>query len=214
MDYTNKSCLIYRSRSEDFLSQPQFQEHPTPQDYLPPKPQQVDVERPGKQVYRIELLFTIDTGNISKFNFLFIHSFHLQQIFEKGNQAEASTQQEEKSVKAKAATEVFRKNFPKLLETVEPPKLAAVLFAEKIISDAVLKEFCNSTSNNQGGQTLKLLHDVLSVIETDPEYFGQVCTALEKDYASNAEKLRGNIPGSCTLGLQYNECVSHALPFI
>jgi len=84
---------------------------------------------------------------------LISHSFYLQQIFEKGNQA---TQQIEKSVKAKAATEVFRKNFPKLLETVEPPKLAA----------------------------------------------------------SNAEKLRGNIPGSCTLGMQYNECVIHALPFI
>ena len=210
MDYTNESFLIYRSRSEDFPSQPQFKEHPTPQDYLPPT-QQVDVERPGKQGYRIELLFTIDTGNISKFKFSFILP---TTNFWKGNQAEASTQLEEKSIKAKAATEVFRKNFPKLLETVEPPKLAAVLFAEKIISDAVLKEFCNSTSNNQGGQTLKLLHDVLSVIETDPEYFGQVCTALEKDYASNAEKLRGNIPGSCTQGMQYNECVIHALPFI
>ena len=142
---------------------------------------------------------------------LISRSFYLQQIFGKGNQAEASTQQKEKSVKAKAATEVFRKNFPKLLETVEPPKLAAVLFAEKIISDAVLKEFCNSTSNNQGGQTLKLLHDVLSVIETDPEYFGQVCTALEKDYASNAEKLRGNIPGSCILG-NCNPCITIYLP--
>ena len=97
-------------------------------------------------------------------------------------------------MKAKAATEVFRQNFHELFETVNAPSLAAVLFSKQIISDEVLKEFYSSTSNNQEDQTLKLLHDVLKVIETDPEYFGDVCTALEKDYASNAEKLRGIIP--------------------
>jgi len=97
-------------------------------------------------------------------------------------------------MKAKAATEVFRQNFPELFETVNAPSLAAVLFAKRIISDEVLKEFYSSTSNNQGDQTLKLLHNVLKVIGTDPEYFDDVCTALEKDYASNAEKLRGIIP--------------------
>ena len=97
-------------------------------------------------------------------------------------------------MKAKAATEVFRQNFSELFETVNAPRLAAVLFAKRIISDGVLKEFYSSTSNNQGDQTLKLLHDVLKVIGTDPEYFGDMCTALEKDYASNAEKLRGIIP--------------------
>ena len=49
--------------------------------------------------------------------------------------------EEEKSIKAKAATEVFTKKFLKPLETVKPQKRAAVLFAKTIISNEVLKEF-------------------------------------------------------------------------
>ena len=121
-------------------------------------------------------------------------------------------------MKAKAATEVFRQNFSELFETVNAPRLAAVLFAKRIISDGVLKEFYSSTSNNQGDQTLKLLHDVLKVIGTDPEYFGDMCTALEKDYASNAEKLRGIIPRFLHPAWVCNNIIlsvqSHALPFL
>jgi len=128
----------------------------------------------------------------------------------KGNEAEASTQQKDEehetkantgsgtedkelhvdeSMKATAAAEVFKKSFPQVLKAVDvnAPNLAAAFYAEGVISDDVLEEFYSNTSKNQ---TLKLLHSVLKIIETHPEYFSKVCTALEQDYASTAKSLK------------------------